>query len=265
MATGVLPVAIGQATRLIHYLGDAQKEYVAGFELGAVSDTQDAWGTLTYGQPKEVSRQQVEAVLQTLRGRILQEPPMYSAVHYQGQRLYDLARQGVVVEREKREVEIFSLDLLQLADNDGIISGQLKVACSQGTYIRTLIHDMGLKLETGAFMSSLVRTISGQFVLTDAVKLAELNDKPDSLPRFLLPMDFPLHSWSSLVVGDPALLAAVRNGQALIAPGSLDDQEMTRIYYPDGKLLALASSMKINDKAMLKPERVFNYMPPKEF
>lgn len=265
MATGVLPVAIGQATRLIHYLGDAHKEYVAGFELGAVSDTQDAWGNLTYGQRKEVSRQQVDEVLQTLRGRILQEPPMYSAVHYQGQRLYDLARQGMVVEREKREVEIFSLDLLQFADNDGIISGQLKVACSQGTYIRTLIHDMGQKLETGAFMSSLVRTISGQFVLTDAVKLTELNDKPDLLPQFLLSMDFPLQSWPSLVVDDPALQVAVRNGQALVAPGSFHNQGMTRIYYTDGKLLALAGSMKIDDKEMLKPERVFNYLPQKEF
>lgn len=179
MATGVLPVFAGRATKACDILPDHDKTYEAGFRLGAVSDTQDSTGSVT--EKADVSGITAEAVSEALagfRGNIMQIPPMYSAVSVGGKRLYELARKGVEIEREARPVTIYSLELLEYEVKSG--SGVLSVSCSKGTYIRTLINDIGEALGCGGIMTSLVRTRACGFSLADCVTLEQLQEIADS-------------------------------------------------------------------------------------
>lgn len=254
MATGVLPVAVGQATRIIPYLEKGEKEYIASMTLGAVSDTQDAWGNIIDGQPGSVSREQLEGVLPLFRGTIWQEPPMFSAVHYEGVRLYELARQGKTVSREKRPVEIKSLELLEFEDRDRYPVAKLKVVCSRGTYIRTLCHDIGQELGTGAYLSALTRTRSGEFTLSQATDLDEALDSWSSL---LMPLDYPLQDWPLVVLTTPQDVRGMENGQTITVNTRLP-AGLVRVYRPDNTLLAIAQVQRRGDKDYLKPERVFH-------
>lgn len=174
MATGVLPVLLGSATRAQDILPDSDKEYEAGFSLGVTTDTLDIWGEIREKRESDVSAEELTNVLPHFRGEISQLPPMYSAVKKNGVRLYDLARQGVEVEREPRIVNISSLELLDFNEKEQ--SGTLRVACSKGTYIRSLIDDIGKKLGCGAVMTSLVRTRACGFTLEDAKTLDEIRE-----------------------------------------------------------------------------------------
>ena len=141
MATGVLPILLGKATRCAPFLEDTDKEYEARFRLGVSTDTQDSTGQVMKTRERKVSREELEAILPQFRGEIQQIPPMYSAVQKDGRRLYTLARQGIEVERESRSVTIFRCDLLSF--DEDVQEGSLLVACSKGTYIRTLCADLG--------------------------------------------------------------------------------------------------------------------------
>lgn len=255
MATGVLPIAIGQATRIIPYVEGGDKEYIASMTLGGVSDTQDAWGEITYNQPVNISREQLEAVIPSFQGKIWQEPPMYSAVHHQGVRLYELARQGQTVERKKRCIEIKTLELLQFNDRVSQPIADLKVVCSPGTYIRTLCHDIGQQLGTGAFLSALTRTRSGNFLLSQAVDLEIIIENwSDSL---LLPMDYPLQDWPYLILRTAEQIKALQNGQTIHVSGKIP-ASLLRVYQPNEKLLAITKVYYDGDRCSLKPERVFH-------
>jgi tRNA pseudouridine55 synthase len=255
MATGVLPIAIGQATRIIPYVEGGDKEYIASMTLGGVSDTQDAWGEITYNQPVNISREQLEAVLPSFQGKIWQEPPMYSAVHHQGVRLYELARQGQTVERKKRCIEIKTLELLQFDDRVSQPTADLKVICSPGTYIRTLCHDIGQQLGTGAFLSALTRTRSGNFLLSQAVDLEIIIENwSDSL---LLPMDYPLQDWPYLILRTAEQIKALQNGQTIHVSGKIP-AGLLRVYQPNEKLLAITKVYYDGNRCSLKPERVFH-------
>ncbi len=255
MATGVLPIAVGQATRIIHYVEGGDKEYIASMTLGGVSDTQDAWGEITYNQPVNISREQLEAVLPSFQGKIWQEPPMYSAVHHQGVRLYELARQGQTVERKKRCIEIKTLELLQFDDRVSQPTADLKVICSPGTYIRTLCHDIGQQLGTGAFLSALTRTRSGNFLLSQAVDLEIIIENwSDSL---LLPMDYPLQDWPYLILRTAEQIKALQNGQTIHVSGKIP-ASLLRVYQPNEKLLAITKVYYDGNRCSLKPERVFH-------
>ncbi len=172
MATGVLPIFVGTATKACDILPDNDKVYLAGFRLGATSDTQDVWGDVTEKSETPISRSEVEGILPNFRGDIMQIPPMYSAVQVNGQRLYDLARQGIVVKREPRPIKIHRLELKEYLENQGF----LEISCSKGTYIRTLINDIGEGLAVGGIMTSLVRTKAAGFTLSDAITLEELQE-----------------------------------------------------------------------------------------
>ncbi|MCH5192461.1 MAG: tRNA pseudouridine(55) synthase TruB [Oscillospiraceae bacterium] len=175
MAVGVLPVFAGRATKACDMLPDHDKTYEAGFRLGAVSDTQDSTGTVTEkGNIDGIGSADILNVMEGFRGDIMQIPPMYSAVSVGGKRLYDLARQGVEVERQPRPVTIYSLELLAYDEKSG--EGRLSVSCSKGTYIRTLINDIGEKLGCGGIMTSLVRTRACGFSLSDCVTLEQLQE-----------------------------------------------------------------------------------------
>ena len=174
MATGVLPVFIGCATKAVDLLPDSGKSYRAGFRLGLTSDTLDIWGELSEEVPVDIEKAALEAVLERFRGEIEQTPPMYSALKVGGRKLCDLARQGIEVERKARKITISRLDLLAFDGKNGVI----EVDCSTGTYIRTLVDDIGKALGTGAVMTSLCRTRACGFELSECVSIEELREKP---------------------------------------------------------------------------------------
>lgn len=174
MATGVLPVFIGCATKAVDLLPDSGKSYRAGFRLGLTSDTLDIWGKLSEEKPADIGREALEAVLERFRGEIEQTPPMYSALKVGGRKLCDLARQGIEVERKARKITISRLDLLEFDGKNGVI----EVDCSTGTYIRTLVDDIGKSLGTGAVMTELCRTRACGFEISECVSIEELREKP---------------------------------------------------------------------------------------
>ena len=184
MATGVLPVFVGRATRGVEFFEHASKEYVTRLRPGIVTDTQDMTGTILEEHAVQLDDGKIEDALSHFRGEILQIPPMYSAIKVNGQKLYDLARKGKTVEREPRPVTI--LDLTYLGMEDGCI--RLRVSCSKGTYIRTLCHDIGARLGCGGCMESLQRTRAGEYDISQAVPLQQLLES-ESPEQFLQPVD----------------------------------------------------------------------------
>lgn len=170
-ATGVLPVLLGSATKAQDLILNHDKSYTAGFRLGLTTDTLDIWGTVTGEKSSSVKKEELLSVLPEFRGEISQIPPMFSAVQKNGQRLYDLARKGVEVEREPRKVTVYSLELTDFDPRSQ--SGFLKLSCSKGTYVRTIIDDIGAMLGTGAVMTSLVRTGACGFSLDECITLDE--------------------------------------------------------------------------------------------
>ena len=171
MATGVLPVFVGQATKAVPFAEDGRKEYLASLRLGVVTDTQDTTGTTLAATPADgVAEAALRAVLPRFTGEILQVPPMYSALKRNGKKLYELARQGKEVERAPRPVTIYALELPGRDENGDWL---LRVECSKGTYIRTLCHDIGAALGCGGAMSALRRTAAAGFTLADAVTLEQ--------------------------------------------------------------------------------------------
>ncbi len=187
MATGVLPVFAGRATKACDILPDRDKTYRAGFKLGITTDTQDITGSVTSEKNAEdIGRYAVEAVLERFRGDIMQVPPMYSAVSVNGKRLYELARQGLEVERKARPVTIYELALLEY--NEAERQGILEISCSKGTYIRMLINDIGDALGCGGTMTSLVRTRACGFALEDCVTLEQLKSAED-FSQFVKPVE----------------------------------------------------------------------------
>lgn len=207
MATGVLPVFVGRATRAVEFATEGEKEYIAGLRLGLITDTQDITGNTIQSNSVQYSTNEVEAVLPHFRGNIEQIPPMYSAIKKQGKKLYELARAGKEVERDPRLVTIHSLELVkQLSPTDFI----LRVRCSKGTYIRTLCHDIGALLGGGGCLFSLRRTMAAQFLETESVPLKTLLSSENPL-AYLLPVDSYFSNHASVIVNADAE-KKIRNG-----------------------------------------------------
>ena len=186
MATGVLPVFVGGATKVVDLVPDDSKSYRAGFRLGFVSDTQDIWGKLRSRCENGITEAEMQFGLEDFRGEIMQIPPMYSALKVNGQKLCDLARRGIEVERKPRPATISRLELVSFDGTDGV----LDVDCSGGTYIRTLINDIGEKLCTGAVMTSLCRTRSCGYTLEQCHELDEIRSaSPEQLEKWLMPVE----------------------------------------------------------------------------
>ena len=172
MATGVLPVLVGKAAKSQSLLPDTEKEYEADFRLGVTTDTLDVWGQVLSEKKPECTVEDIEKVLPRFRGNIMQVPPMYSAIQKDGVRLYDLARQGIEVERQARPVCVSTLELLGFDEKTQ--SGRLRICCSKGTYIRVICDDIGKALGCGCIMTALCRTRACGFTLADALTLKEL-------------------------------------------------------------------------------------------
>ena len=189
MATGVLPLLLGKATRAASLLEDTDKEYEAGFRLGVSTDTEDSTGKVLETSDTPVSRELLENLLPRFRGEIMQVPPMYSAVSKDGKRLYELARKGIEVERDARPVTIFKLELMEYHEETR--EGKLTVSCSKGTYIRTLIADLAKAAGSLGVMTALRRTKACGFTLADAITLDEAKalSKAGTLEEKLRPVE----------------------------------------------------------------------------
>ncbi len=236
-AVGVLPVCLGQATRVIQYLADDTKTYRAEIVLGVVTDTYDAEGRVVERHDLSgVNRSQVEAALATFCGEIEQVPPMYSAIKVGGRRLYELARAGLEVERRPRRVRIFDLKLIAWEPP----SLTVEVECSKGTYIRSLAHDLGQRLGCGAYLNHLVRLRSGRFRIEDALSLEQVREafSTGSWIDVVYPPDEAVLEWEAIVVG-PENGQALRHGRPVSIGAARSRQGHCRAYSSRGELLAL--------------------------
>lgn len=232
MATGVLPVFVGQATRAVEFAENGEKEYVAGLRLGLTTDTQDSTGQVLETRPVSVDHGELEAILPRFTGPLEQIPPMYSAVKIGGQKLYELARKGREVERKPRPITIFSLEVLeQISPTDYV----LRVRCSKGTYVRTLCHDIGQALGCGGCMSSLRRTMAAGFTLDQAVTLDQAQEQGEAL---LLPTDSLFSHCPIFLLKSERAEKRVRNGNPL-SVSSLADGTY-RVYSQQGEFLCLS-------------------------
>jgi len=230
-ASGVLPLMIGKASRLFDYLVEKEKTYVAQLKPGYATDTQDAHGRIIAGNGEKASLAQLEAVLPQFIGDIMQVPPMFSALKRDGQKLCDLARQGVEIEIQPRPTQVHAIDVMHVLDDGSYI---IRVRCGKGTYIRTLCHDIGVALGTGAHMGLLLRTQTGMFALDDAHTIEEI-EACDNLSSLLVAMDRPLAHVPRVDVVAWAE-RFVRNGNALTRKelcGEIPDDRPVRLYLND--------------------------------
>lgn len=233
MATGVLPVFLGRATRAVEFATDSDKEYLAGIRLGIVTNTQDTTGTVLEEHPVTADRGALETILPRFTGALEQLPPMYSAIKKDGKKLYELARKGIEVERKRRSIVIKELELLDQTDED---TYTLRVLCSKGTYVRTLCHDIGAALGCGAAMCSLRRSMAAGYTLADSVTLEQILSSEDPA-SFVRPVDSCFMQYPAIAIDGKNLFKA-RNGTPFPWDGA---EEIYRVYDPDGNFLLIGS------------------------
>ena len=231
MATGVLPVFVGRATRGVEFFEHAEKTYETVLRLGMLTDTEDTSGTVLEERSVCVTQEQLLAVLAQFRGEILQVPPMYSALKVNGQKLYDLARKGKEVERQPRPITIHELELLGFDGRDA----KLRVRCSKGTYIRTLCKDIGLALGCGGCMAELRRTAAGAYTEAEAVKLETLVES-EAPERYLRPVDTMFARYEAIILTENQEKRC-RCGNSFTLPGA---DGTYRAYSQSGEFLMLA-------------------------
>ena len=238
MATGVLPVFVGRATRGVEFFEHAKKTYEATLQLGVTTDTEDIFGEILTRREVHISETEFSSILPAFRGKIMQVPPMYSALKINGQKLVDLARKGKTVERQPREIEIFELTLLEFNGD----TARLRVRCSKGTYIRTLCKDIGEALGCGGCMAALRRVQAGEYTIEEAVPLQELLAAEDSEP-YLRPVDSMFRNYPAVTLSAKQETRC-RNGNSF----SVKMENGTyRAYGQNGEFLALS---KVEDGIM---------------
>ena len=231
MATGVLPVFVGRATRGVEFFEHAEKAYETVLQLGLTTDTEDTSGTALERKEVSVTEEEFAAVLQRFRGKIMQVPPMYSALKVNGQKLCDLARKGKEVERQPREIEILELELLEFGGD----TARLRVRCSKGTYIRTLCKDIGEALGCGGCMAQLRRVQAGEYTIAEAVPLQELleTEEPE---KYLRHVDTMFRNYPAVTLS-PKQETRVRNGNSF---SCALEAGTYRTYGQNGDFLALS-------------------------
>lgn len=252
-ATGVLPILIGEGTKLMPYLSDLDKEYLATVLLGVATDTQDASGTVVAERPvPPMDQEAVRTAIAPFVGEIRQVPPMYSALHHEGRRLHELARRGMDVERPPRPVTVHAITLESL-DGPRLV---IRVRCGKGTYVRTLAADIGAALGCGGCLERLRRTRVGPYGLDQALAWEALCDARDGAllwPR-VLPLDSALQTMPAMRL-DGGQAAAFRNGQPVPASGV--PAGFVRVYAPTGALVGVGMC----HGPAVKPERILHADP----
>lgn len=254
MASGVLVLCVGRATRLVEYFTSHEKRYQAKVLLGQATDTYDATGRITSRGEVAVERDGLEQALTRFRGPIRQRPPAYSAVHSGGRRAHELARLGHAVDLPERPVTIHQLTLLRF-DSPLV---ELEVHCSSGTYIRSLAHDLGRQLGCGAHLGALRRTATGIFSLEQAVTLEQLARAPD-WHTLLRPVEDGLSDWPAIRL-EPDEVELVRSGRALPfrdgARPAAEDPELWRAHDTDNAFLAVLAAD--SERQAFRPRKVFS-------
>lgn len=256
-AVGVLPVCLGNGTKLCDMLTNKSKEYRAVFLLGKVTDTQDISGKVLSEQEVRVSAAEAADAILSFEGEYQQIPPMYSALKVDGKRLYQLAREGIEIERKARQVQINDIKIEAI----GLPEVTIKVDCSKGTYIRTLCHDIGQKLGCGAVMTHLERTRVGEFHIEDALKLSDIEKlKENSLiQEKILSVETVFLSYRKVTVTSQ-FRKLIDNGNPFYASMTHDkekynNKEQVRVYSEDGKFFGIFEYLSENEK--FKPVKMF--------
>ncbi|HIR86114.1 MAG TPA: tRNA pseudouridine(55) synthase TruB [Candidatus Limivicinus faecipullorum] len=247
MATGILVVFVGRATRAVEFAEGHDKRYLASLRLGLVTDTQDTSGRVLEQHPVSATREELEAALKTFRGEQEQVPPMYSAIKHKGRPLYEIARKGGQVERKARKIKVYNISLAGEAGGDYL----LDISCSKGTYVRSLCHDLGQALGCGGCMSGLRRLEAGEFRVEDAYTLAQVQEYADNgrAEELLLPVDSLFYRLPACTVTQ-AQEKKIRCGNEL--PMELADGDY-RVYSPAGDFLMLGRE----EKGILKTVKSF--------
>lgn len=256
-AVGVLPVCLGNGTKLCDMLTDKQKEYVAGFRLGVVTDTQDLSGKVLKRKPVESSREEVEKAVFSFLGESMQVPPMYSALKVNGKKLYELAREGKEIERKARLIEIYDIKIRRFLPPDAV---ELDVDCSKGTYIRTLCADIGKALGCGGHMAELLRTAAGAFTIENAVRLSQLKEwaEQEQAENHLLSMEQALREFPKIRIAERFTKLLV-NGARLPAHSFVEkgrafaEGETAAVYDSTGNLTGLYTVRKDEAGLYIKP------------
>lgn len=256
--TGVLPICIGQATRVAEFLLDFDKEYVAEIILGKSTTTEDASGETLEDSPLTAAPdlKQIEELLPRFLGEIEQIPPMFSAVKVKGMRLHQLARQGKEVERKARKITIYELELLDYIPELPYPVLKLRVRCSKGTYIRTLGVDLGRALGYPAHMGTLIRTKSGPFSLEDSVSFEELEAwTEEDWHKGMFPIERAVSHLPQITVSE-GLSERILFGQSVVIDQLVEDEQLYQIFDQNHKFLALYEG---NSPHLIKPKKVFHY------
>lgn len=231
MATGVLPILIGNATKAQSLLPESDKEYEATFSFGITTDTLDITGKVLSQTESNVKSEDLEAVLPQFRGDIMQLPPMYSAISKDGVRLYELARKGLVTEREARPITVYKLDLLNF--DEQLQSAQILVKCSKGTYIRSICDDIGQALGCGAVMTSLRRVTACGYTLDDAITLEKAKELSENgmLEEYLRPTESVFACYPSVKVTEAQAVRFKNGGGLMLSRTDVDDDSENGAYY----------------------------------
>ncbi len=254
MARGVLPVMLGKATKLLDILPNDDKAYVASFSLGIVTDTLDITGKILSKNKSNISQKQVEQVLQKFKGKILQVPPMYSAIKKDGKKLYELARSGKEVKRDAREINIKKLDLISFDEN--LQQGKFMVECSKGTYVRSLCDDIGKELTCGACMSALNRISACGFNLDESITLAQVQEFCNSgnISDKIIPMEQLFSSYLKVNISQNQTKRFI-NGNYLsltrifvLKNKNLQHSQLVRVYSDKNEFLGLGKINKEMDR-----------------
>lgn len=269
-ASGVLLVCLNQATRIAEILINLEKRYLAEMTLGISTDTYDLEGKIV--QKKEVESnldpQKINLLFQKYKGKISQIPPMFSAIHYQGKRLYHLARTGKMVERKPRIVNIFDLSLIDFIPGKNPMV-KFEVACSKGTYIRTLCNDLGNDLGCGAHLSNLTRIKIGDFGIEDSIKLKDIEKDNTLISKKLISLNDALNCLDQVIIETDEIKKLINGNAVLTSPRIINSAEnkskskkLVRIVNNKGNLLAIGYRIKENNSRewLVKPQKVFNQL-----
>lgn len=235
LATGLLPVCFGEATKFAQYLLDADKAYIANLQLGAATSTGDAEGEIVATADTVITLAQIQAAISAFSGEITQTPPMYSAIKYQGKPLYEYARAGITIERKSRQVTIYQIDIIDFTFPRLVIS----VHCSKGTYIRTLAEDMAKHMGTVAHLTALRRTATAGFTIEQTHSLAAISNLDEAArDSWLLPCDVLVQHFPAVTLNDKDILQ-LQHGIAVHSEQNYGTMCPLRIYAVDGRFIGL--------------------------
>lgn len=259
MATGVLPICIGKSTRISEYLLNLDKEYVGELTLGFETDTQDSLGTIINSSKKLVDKNEIIDTMSKYIGSLEQVPPMYSALKHKGKKLYELAREGITVERQSRKIKIYDLDILKIHENRTII---FKTNCSRGTYIRTLCNDIGMDLGTFGYMSYLIRTSTGPFKIEDSYSLDYIESlNIEEINKILIPIDKAVVHLEKMNIKD-IYYSRLINGVKLSFADAIIEQDIVfqedKIFrvYCKNEFIGIGSIIKDKSELLIKMNKV---------